>query len=116
MKWLIVTGNDFGISRGINRGIIEAHRAGILTSASLLVNAPASEDGEGMFRFTSLHDAVEALEGINTHYERHCRSARVIAERTSTRSKYWRQRSMPPWQILSRRPRQRPSRDRTLAG
>jgi hypothetical protein len=36
--------------------------------------------GEGMFRFTSLRDAVEAFEEINAHYERHCRSARAIAE------------------------------------
>src|SRR2546425_1032656 len=27
MKWLIVTGDDFGISRGINRGIVEARRS-----------------------------------------------------------------------------------------
>jgi chitin disaccharide deacetylase len=43
MKWLIVTGDDFGMSDGINRGIVEAHRRGILTSASLLVNGGASE-------------------------------------------------------------------------
>src|SRR3989449_1935149 len=42
MKWLIVTGDDFGASHGINRGIIQAHRTGILTSASLLVDRPAS--------------------------------------------------------------------------
>src|SRR3989449_224581 len=36
--------------------------------------------GEGMFRFTSLRDAAEALEEINAHYERHCRAARDIAE------------------------------------
>jgi hypothetical protein len=36
--------------------------------------------GEGMFRFTSLRDAVEAFEEINAHYERHCRSAHAIAE------------------------------------
>ncbi len=44
MKWLIVNGDDFGASPGINRGIIEAHRRGILTSASLLVNTPWSEE------------------------------------------------------------------------
>ncbi len=44
MKYLIVNGDDFGASRGINRGIIEAHRHGILTSASLIVNAPWSEE------------------------------------------------------------------------
>jgi predicted glycoside hydrolase/deacetylase ChbG (UPF0249 family) len=44
MKYLIVNGDDFGASRGINRGIIEAHRHGILTSASLMVNTPFSEE------------------------------------------------------------------------
>ena len=44
MKALIVNGDDFGASRGINRGILEAHLHGILTSTSLLVNAPGSEE------------------------------------------------------------------------
>lgn len=44
MKWLIVTADDFGISRGINRGIIRAHREGILTSTSLMVSGAAAED------------------------------------------------------------------------
>ena len=43
MRWLIVTGDDFGMSHGINRGIVQAHRDGILTTTSLLVNRPASE-------------------------------------------------------------------------
>ena len=44
MKYLIVNGDDFGASRGINRGILDAHRQGILTSASLIVNMAGSED------------------------------------------------------------------------
>jgi predicted glycoside hydrolase/deacetylase ChbG (UPF0249 family) len=40
MKYCIVNGDDFGASRGINRGIIETHRYGILTSTSLMVNMP----------------------------------------------------------------------------
>jgi hypothetical protein len=36
--------------------------------------------GEGMFRFTSLPEAVEALERIASDYARHCRAARDIAE------------------------------------
>jgi len=44
MRWLIVTGDDFGITRGINRGIVEAHRDGILTSTSLMVDRPACEE------------------------------------------------------------------------
>src|SRR6185503_2538290 len=42
-KYLIVNADDFGASRGINRGIIEAHRCGVLTSTSLLVNTPSSK-------------------------------------------------------------------------
>src|SRR2546426_1457432 len=44
MKFVIVNGDDFGASHGINRGIIAAHRHGILTSTSLLVNTPWSEE------------------------------------------------------------------------
>lgn len=40
MKYLIVNADDFGASRGTNRGIMDAHRQGIVTSASLLVTAP----------------------------------------------------------------------------
>jgi predicted glycoside hydrolase/deacetylase ChbG (UPF0249 family) len=50
MKWLIVTGDDFGMSPGINRGIVEAHRRGILTSASLMVRRPASEEAAALAR------------------------------------------------------------------
>ncbi len=43
MKYLIVNADDFGASRGTNRGIIDAHLRGIVTSTSLLVNTPWSE-------------------------------------------------------------------------
>jgi chitin disaccharide deacetylase len=41
-KYLIVNADDFGQSPGINRGIITAHRDGIVTSASLMVRWPAT--------------------------------------------------------------------------
>jgi hopanoid biosynthesis associated protein HpnK len=41
---LIVNADDFGISRGVNRGIVEAHRSGIVTSASLMANLTSAED------------------------------------------------------------------------
>jgi len=44
VRYLIVNGDDFGASRGVNRGILDAHRGGILTSASLMVNMPGSEE------------------------------------------------------------------------
>src|SRR5688500_14144331 len=42
-RYCIVNVDDFGLSNGVNRGIVEAHRAGIITSASLMVNCRASE-------------------------------------------------------------------------
>ena len=39
---MIVNADDFGLSTGVNRGIIEAHLRGIVTSASLMVRAPAA--------------------------------------------------------------------------
>ncbi|PYV41692.1 MAG: hypothetical protein DMG09_04140 [Acidobacteria bacterium] len=44
MKRLIVTGDDFGLAEPVNEAIEEAHVNGILTTASLMVGAPASRD------------------------------------------------------------------------
>ena len=37
-KVLIVNADDFGLTAGVSRGILEAHRNGIVTSTTLLVN------------------------------------------------------------------------------
>ena len=50
MKYLIVNGDDLGASRGINRGMLAAHRNGILTSASLLVDLPWSAEAAACAR------------------------------------------------------------------
>jgi hopanoid biosynthesis associated protein HpnK len=41
---LVVNTDDFGRSHSINQAVIRAHREGILTSASLMVNEPAFEE------------------------------------------------------------------------
>ena len=43
MRALIINGDDYGLSPGVNDGIIEAHMRGVLTSTSLMVTAPAAE-------------------------------------------------------------------------
>ncbi|MGH9318525.1 MAG: carbohydrate deacetylase [Vicinamibacteria bacterium] len=43
MKRLVVTADDFGLCPGVVEGIVEAHQRGIVTSTSVMVNAPASE-------------------------------------------------------------------------
>jgi hypothetical protein len=37
-------------------------------------------NGNGMFRFSTMEEAVGAFEAINADYERHCRAARELAE------------------------------------
>ncbi|MDP4023246.1 hopanoid biosynthesis-associated protein HpnK [Methylobacterium sp. NEAU 140] len=44
MKRLVVTADDFGLSHEVNEAVEQAHRAGILTAASLMVAAPAAAD------------------------------------------------------------------------
>src|ERR1700691_3292444 len=44
MKQLILNADDFGYTRGINEGIIRAHRDGVLTSATLMANGAAFDD------------------------------------------------------------------------
>lgn len=41
MRRLIVNADDFGLTPGINRAIVEAHVSGIVTSATLMANGPA---------------------------------------------------------------------------
>jgi chitin disaccharide deacetylase len=42
MSYLIVNADDFGLSAGVNAGIAETHRRGIVTSASLMVRPRAA--------------------------------------------------------------------------
>ena len=51
-KRLIVSGDDFGLSPGTNFGIIKAHRDGILTNASLMVNGSAFAEAVELARAT----------------------------------------------------------------
>src|SRR5213082_720061 len=41
---LVVNADDFGLSAGVNRGILEAYAAGVVSSVSVLVNAPGWTD------------------------------------------------------------------------
>ncbi len=45
MKNLIVNADDLGWTAGVNRGIVEGHRQGLITSTSLLANGAAFADG-----------------------------------------------------------------------
>jgi predicted glycoside hydrolase/deacetylase ChbG (UPF0249 family) len=55
-KYLIVNADDYGMTPRVSRGILEAHTAGIVTSATALVNTPWAEG--------SLSAAVTAAPGL----------------------------------------------------
>jgi len=60
MKNLIVNADDLGWTAGVNRGIADAHRNGIVTSTSLLANGGAFDDGVNVSR------ALPAM-GVGVH-------------------------------------------------
>ena len=49
-RCLIVTADDFGLNSSTNHAIIRAHREGILTSASLMVNEPGFDEAVALAR------------------------------------------------------------------
>jgi chitin disaccharide deacetylase len=57
---LAVTADDLGLSAAVNKGILEAHRVGCVTSASLLVNAPGFSDA-----VTRLPEAPDLSVGLH---------------------------------------------------
>jgi predicted glycoside hydrolase/deacetylase ChbG (UPF0249 family) len=58
---LIVNADDLGYTEAINRGILEAHERGIVTSTSLMVDRPAAEDGAARARGSRLSVGLHAV-------------------------------------------------------
>jgi predicted glycoside hydrolase/deacetylase ChbG (UPF0249 family) len=56
VKTLLVNADDFGYTRDVNSGIIEAHRRGILTATTLMANASAFDDAVRLARETPTLD------------------------------------------------------------
>ncbi len=51
---LIINAEDFGLSKSINKGICEGLKAGFITSASLFVNAPFTDDAACLIKENNL--------------------------------------------------------------
>ncbi len=50
MKYLIVNADDFGLTDYVNEGIIRAHKAGSVTSATLMINREFARDAVSLAR------------------------------------------------------------------
>lgn len=74
MKRLIVNADDFGYSYSINKGIIEAHTKGIVTSTSVMVDAIAAHEAKDLTRFPDLsiglHFEVKEVVNVQTELNR----------------------------------------------
>ena len=94
MKYLIVNGDDFGASRGINRGMLEAHWRGILTSASLMVNRLAAEEAAMLGRM-----APELSVGL--HFELAGTAGNCLVELSSQLARFEQLMERPPTHLDS---------------
>jgi chitin disaccharide deacetylase len=56
LKRLIINADDFGFTRDVNAGIIQAHREGVLTSATLMATGDAFDDAVELARETPTLD------------------------------------------------------------
>jgi hopanoid biosynthesis associated protein HpnK len=50
MKQVIFTADDFGLTPEVNAAVVRAHRDGVLTTASLMIGAPAAQEAIGIAR------------------------------------------------------------------
>jgi predicted glycoside hydrolase/deacetylase ChbG (UPF0249 family) len=69
LKYLIPNADDFGFTRDVNRGIIEAHRNGILTATTLMASGAAFDDAVELARENpdldvGVHLVLVDLEGF----------------------------------------------------
>ena len=55
-KLLVVNADDFGFTPDVNSGIVDAHRDGILTAATLMANGDAFDDAVRLARLTPTLD------------------------------------------------------------
>ena len=67
MTLLVVNADDLGYAAGVDRGIVEAHERGILTSTSLMVDGASAEHGVALAARAprlgiGLHGVVDGVE------------------------------------------------------
>ena len=74
MKYLIVNADDFGYSYSVNKGIIEGHLDGIITSTTLLVDAIAAHEAKNLKDYPNLsvglHFNPKPDEDLATEFKR----------------------------------------------
>lgn len=60
IKKLIINADDFGLCKGVNKAVLEAHTTGVLTSATIMANMP------GLFEAVNITKKTPTL-GVGVH-------------------------------------------------
>jgi predicted glycoside hydrolase/deacetylase ChbG (UPF0249 family) len=85
MSFLIVNADDFGYSFSINKGIIEAHTKGIVTSTSVMVDAIAAKEAKDLVQYPDLtiglHLQLDNLDNVETELQRQVDKFITIVDR-----------------------------------
>lgn len=78
---LIINADDYGLTPGVTRGIVDAMRGGVVTAASVLVNMPGWEDAAQRLR----HAPAGAAFGLHVNLVagRPLTSARSLVDRAT---------------------------------
>lgn len=77
---LIINADDFGLSMGVDAGIIEAHTRGVLTSTSLMVFRPAAEDAARLaHRHTTMSVGLHLDDQLDVDLDDPDQAARAFA-------------------------------------
>lgn len=85
-KFVIFNADDFGYSGGINRGIVEAHERGVVTSATLIVNAPATREAVALAR---AHPRLAV--GLHVNFTNEAKRLIDLDDPAACRAELWRQ-------------------------
>lgn len=85
-RYVIFNADDFGYSHGINRGIVESHRNGVVTSTSLMVNTPATEHAAALAR-----ELPELSVGLHVNFTNEARRLIDFYDRQVARDELRRQ-------------------------
>jgi predicted glycoside hydrolase/deacetylase ChbG (UPF0249 family) len=73
-RYLIVNADDFGYSYSVNKGIIEAHTNGIVTSTSVMVDAIAAHEAKELTKYPDLsiglHFELKEIKDVQAELDR----------------------------------------------
>lgn len=86
LKRVIFNADDFGYSRGINRGVVEAFDRGVVSSTSLIVNGPAAAEAASLAR-----ERPRLSVGLHVNFTNEAQRLVDLDDPGACRQELWRQ-------------------------